>query len=85
MINKINVFNLIIITVVVGMLAGFIPAVSATSQEAGVVMVPNNFSQLAKDAKPSVVNIRTVSNGQRGGQGFQTFFWSAPQRPEESL
>ena len=62
------------------MLTGFIPAVSATSQEAGVVMVPNNFSQLAKDAKPSVVNIRTVTTVKGGGRVFKHFFGNATQR-----
>ena len=45
-----NILSYLMVVVVVGLLAGFTPVVSATTQEAGVVMVPNNFSQLAKDA-----------------------------------
>ena len=64
--------------VLVGILAGFIPVVSATTPETGVVMVPNNFSQLAKDARPSVVNIRTVTTVKDGGRVFKHFFGAPP-------
>ena len=37
-------------------------------------MVPANFSQLAKTAKPGVVNIRTVKTIQGGGRVFRHFF-----------
>jgi serine protease Do len=78
MIIKYNIYKSIMVAVLVGMLAGFIPAVSATAQETGVVMVPNNFSQLAKDAKPSVVNIRTVTTVKGGGRVFNHFFGGPP-------
>jgi serine protease Do len=78
MINKNNIAKFIIVTVLVGVLAGFAPAVFSTTQETGVVMVPNNFSQLAKDAKPSVVNIRTVTTIKGGGRVFKHFFGAPP-------
>ncbi|MDX2446316.1 MAG: DegQ family serine endoprotease [Desulfobacterales bacterium] len=78
MIIKYNIYKSIMVAVLVGMLAGFVPAVSATAQETGVVMVPNNFSQLAKDAKPSVVNIRTVTTVKGGGRVFNHFFGGPP-------
>jgi serine protease Do len=78
MTRKKNIRKYLMVAVVAGLLAGFIPSVSATSQEAGVVMVPNNFSQLAKDAKPSVVNIRTVSTVKGGGKVFEHFFGVPP-------
>jgi serine protease Do len=73
-----NILSYLMVVVVVGLLAGFTPVVSATTQEAGVVMVPNNFSQLAKDAKPSVVNIRTVTTVKGGGRVFEHFFGGPP-------
>ena len=78
MIIKYNIYKSIMVAVLVGMLAGFVPAVSATAQETGVVMVPNNFSQLAKDAKPSVINIRTVTTVKGGGRVFNHFFGGPP-------
>jgi serine protease Do len=78
MIRKTNILRCLVVAVVVGLLAGFIPPVSATTQEAGVIMVPNNFSQLARDAKPSVVNIRTVTTVKGGGKVFRHFFGAPP-------
>lgn len=78
MINKHTIGKFIIIAVLAGVLAGFTPAVFGTTQETGVVMVPNNFSQLAKDAKPSVVNIRTVTTIKGGGRVFRHFFGAPP-------
>ncbi len=41
---------------------------------ARVNMVPADFSQLAEDARPAVVNIRTVKTIQGGGRVFNHFF-----------
>ena len=41
---------------------------------AKVNMVPAGFSELAKDARPAVVNIRTVKTIQGGGRVFNHFF-----------
>jgi serine protease Do len=38
------------------------------------MMVPVNFSELAKDARPGVVNIRTVKTVKGGGRVFRHFF-----------
>jgi serine protease Do len=42
--------------------------------ESKTQMVPANFSQLAKDARPGVVNIRTVKTIKGGGRVFRHFF-----------
>ena len=78
MIKKYNILKYMMVVVLVGMLAGFIPGASVSAEDSGVVMVPNNFSQLAKDAKPSVVNIRTVTTVKGGGRVFNHFFGSPP-------
>ena len=39
-----------------------------------VAMVPETFSELAKNAKPAVVNIRTVKVTKGGGRVFKHFF-----------
>lgn len=44
--------------------------------QAAVPMVPANFSDLAEQAKPGVVNIQTVKTIQGGGRVFQHFFGS---------
>jgi len=42
--------------------------------ESKAMMVPANFSELAKDAQPGVVNIRTVKTVKGGGRVFRHFF-----------
>ena len=78
MIGNNNILKYIMVVVLVGMLTGFSPMVYAASEGSGVVMVPNSFSQLAKDAKPSVVNIRTVTTVKGGGRVFKHFFGAPP-------
>ena len=46
----------------------------AWAKTTDVVMVPNNFSELAKTAKPSVVNISTVTTVKDSGRVFKHFF-----------
>ncbi len=46
----------------------------ASGLAADVAMVPANFTQLAKKARPAVVNIRTVKNIKGGGRVFRHFF-----------
>ncbi len=51
------------------------PAPAAAAKTAGdSVMVPINFSELAEQAKPGVVNIRTVKTVNGGGPVFRHFF-----------
>lgn len=48
------------------------PATAAFGKS--VAMVPESFSELAKHAKPAVVNIRAVKVTQEGGRVFKHFF-----------
>jgi serine protease Do len=64
--------------------AGFIWGVSSLNSktaakntpaaESGAMMVPASFSELAKQAQPGVVNIRTVKTVEGGGPVFRHFF-----------
>ncbi len=54
-----------------------------TTAQAETIMVPVNFTELAKDAKPGVVNIRTVKTIKGGGRVFRHFFGRPDQRPGE--
>ncbi|MDX1707002.1 MAG: DegQ family serine endoprotease [Desulfobacterales bacterium] len=48
--------------------------------ETGVMMVPASFSELAKQAQPGVVNIRTVKTVEGGGRVFRHFFGNPFER-----
>ncbi|MCG6910675.1 MAG: Do family serine endopeptidase [Deltaproteobacteria bacterium] len=62
-----------LICIVAGLLLALAPfSVSAATDT--TTMVPANFSKLAKEAKPSVVNIRTVTTVKGGGRVFRHFF-----------
>ena len=76
MINKIRISRSIIFLVIIGFLLGFSTAAIGATKDTNVVMVPNNFSQLAKAAKPSVVNISTVTTVKDAGRVFKHFFGS---------
>jgi len=77
----------VIITVTALTAAGFFltPLPYATSaagnQPEQQTKVPANFTQLAEEAGPSVVNIRTVKTVDNGGQVFKHFF--GPQGPPQ--
>lgn len=64
----------IIVILVTGLMLGLGQAVVGAAKDADSVMIPNNFSELAKAAKPSVVNIRTVTTIKGGGRVFRHFF-----------
>jgi serine protease Do len=64
----------IAVFLVLGLLVGFSPLVFGTAEDTDTIMIPNNFSQLAKEAKPSVVNISTVTTIKGGGRVFRHFF-----------
>ena len=51
-----------------------IAAQKAPEGESPAMMVPASFSELAKQAQPGVVNIRTVKTVKGGGRVFQHFF-----------
>ncbi len=52
-----------------------VPA-AATKKQDNIRMIPSGFSQLAKQAKPGVVNIQTVKTVQGGGRVYRHFFGS---------
>jgi serine protease Do len=56
--------------------------VAKKAAEAGspVMMVPASFSELAKQAQPGVVNIRTVKTVEGGGRVFRHFFGNPFER-----
>lgn len=47
---------------------------AACAKPAAEIMVPGNFTQLAKASGPAVVNISTVKTLKSGGRVFQNFF-----------
>lgn len=55
-------------------LAGLLAAPSAFART--TPMVPASFADLAKEARPGVVNIQTVKTIKGGGRVFQHFFGS---------
>ncbi len=67
-------FRAAVAFVAIGFLAAFQPHNVWASKDVPPPMVPANFSQLAKTAKPGVVNIRTVKTIQGGGRVFRHFF-----------
>jgi len=81
--------NRLIIGLVISLIAGFIwvysfesptEAKKVAETESQTVMVPANFSELAKDAQPGVVNIRTVKTVKGGGRVFRHFFGNPFER-----
>jgi serine protease Do len=67
----------------VGLAVGVGPGTSLAGKTGAVQMVPANFSFLAKEARPAVVNIRTVKTIKGGGRVFRHFFGNpfGPQSP----
>jgi serine protease Do len=73
------------------LIAGFIGSYALESEiaakkepeiESPVMMVPASFSELAKQAQPGVVNIRTVKTVKGGGRVFRHFFGN-PFNPQD--
>ncbi len=59
-------------------------AKKAPGAESPVMMVPASFSELAKQAQPGVVNIRTVKTVEGGGRVFRHFFGNPFERRNPS-
>jgi len=89
---KHKLFSKIFLTTVMLVLAAFIGmyalqqdtgATAAASPDSPTLMVPMSFSQLAREAQPGVVNIRTVKSIKGGGPVFRHFFGNpfGPQGP----
>lgn len=66
--------SLLIFGIAVGLLVAGGPVASIAKPATEVKMVPANFSLLAKQARPAVVNIRTVKTIKGGGRVFRHFF-----------
>ena len=64
----------IIILSVVGTLLGFGLQMAMASKGTAIQMIPENFSDLAEEARPGVVNIQTVKRIEGGGPVFRHFF-----------
>ncbi len=70
--QKKSIKTVVVLALVLGLAAigfGFIPQATAKT-----ALVPVNFTDLAKTAKPGVVNIRTVKTVKGGGRVFRHFF-----------
>ncbi|CCK81065.1 Do family serine endopeptidase [Desulfobacula toluolica] len=63
--------KLLIAVIVFGLLN---TPVMAKNSHSNIRMVPASFSELAKQAKPGVVNIQTVKNIEGGGRVYKHFF-----------
>lgn len=83
--------NRLIIGLMISLIAGFIWVYSFESQteakkasetESQAMMVPASFSELAKEAQPGVVNIRTVKTVKGGGRVFRHFFGNPFERQD---
>jgi len=76
---KKSLFFGVMIILIAGFIWGYalqsdIAAQKAPDSDSPVVMVPASFSELAKQAQPGVVNIRTVKTVKGGGRVFRHFF-----------
>lgn len=77
----------VVILFITGLLAGYGPAIGAKSTDLPTRMVPVNFSALAEEVRPGVVNIRTVRTV-KGGDQVSHFFRGNPfdgKNPFEDL
>ena len=64
----------VVALVMVGIMIGYgFQAVTAAVQP-GARMIPENFSELAQEVRPGVVNIRTEKHMKDGGPVFRHFF-----------
>jgi len=81
--NKSLWISVLILVFAAGLAFGAGPAASQAGKAEAVKMVPANFSLLAKQARPAVVNIRTVKTIKGGGRVFRHFFGNpfGPQNP----
>ncbi len=79
-IYKNNIIGGLVIILTAGFIWGLssldseVIAKDAPAAESGAMMVPASFSELAQQAQPGVVNIRTVKTVEGGGPVFRHFF-----------
>lgn len=69
-----GVTRIIFVLLMAGGLLALGPQNSPAERDNDIPMVPGNFSQLAEQARPGVVNIRTVKTISGGGPVFRHFF-----------
>ncbi len=72
--QKKNLGTIIMALVMAAVLLGFGSQITKASKDPDRVVVPVNFTELADDARPGVVNIRTVKTTKGGGRVFRHFF-----------
>jgi serine protease Do len=86
LIHKSKIFGSLVIVLATGLIWGLSSLESHTAAknapvtEAGSMMVPASFSELAKQAQPGVVNVRTVKTVEGGGPVFRHFFGNPFER-----
>ncbi len=84
--RKTKIFSGLMVLLTVGLIWGLssldskTAAKNAPATESGAIMVPASFSELAKQAQPGVVNIRTVKTVEGGGRVFRHFFGNPFER-----
>ena len=79
--QKKNVRKTMIVLFLATVLLGFGSHVATAVKDADNPMVPGNFSELAENARPGVVNIRTVKTTQGSGPVLRDFFGHPRQGP----
>jgi len=72
--HKRNFTRIIIALLMAGALVGFGSQFATALKDSEIPMVPANFSELAENARPGVVNIRTVKTIKDSGRVFRHFF-----------
>ena len=73
--NRKHWISIIAVLFVIGAAVAVVPNPSTAAKKAPAVqMVPASFTALADEARPSVVNIRTVKTMKDGGRVFRHFF-----------
>ena len=86
LIHKSKIFGSLVIVLATGLIWGLSSLESHTAAknapvtESGSMMVPASFSELAKQAQPGVVNVRTVKTVEGGGPVFRHFFGNPFER-----
>ncbi|MBW2433792.1 MAG: DegQ family serine endoprotease [Deltaproteobacteria bacterium] len=84
--HKSKIIGSLVIVLAAGFIWGLSSLESKTAAkntpatDSGSMMVPASFSELAKQAQPGVVNIRTVKTVEGGGRVFQHFFGNPFER-----
>lgn len=72
--RKRNLARIIMVLFVVGIAIAIGYQITTASRDSDPAMVPGNFTELAENTRPGVVNIRTVKTIKGGGQVFRHFF-----------